>query len=81
MDVVSDKKGRISLGLRRANQRFIVIEESDDRIVLERAVLVPKRELWLYENESAKKSVENGLEQARQGKIKKNLLTYSPNHS
>jgi len=35
---------------------------------------IPERELWLYESPKAKKMVSKGLEQARKGEIRKNVI-------
>ena len=72
-DTQSDSKGRINLGATYAEQRFLIIEE-DDRIILEKAVVLPERELWLHKNPKAKRAVEKGLDEAKKGKTKKNAI-------
>jgi hypothetical protein len=72
-DLLSDSKGRINLGVEYAEQRFLVIIEND-RIILEKAVLVPERELWLHKNQEAHKSVEKGIAEARRGKLHKKAI-------
>lgn len=42
-----------------------------DRIILEPMAEIPAHELWLYKNPKAYESVQRGLEQSEQGKIKK----------
>jgi hypothetical protein len=66
----ADAKGRITLGERFANQTLIV-EEGEHEIVIRLARVVPAREAWLYENPEALRSVRNGLNQARAGKLTK----------
>ena len=61
---VADKKGRIALGSQFAEQTFIVREEAG-KILIEPAVVLPQREVWLYENEKALESVRRGLKQAQ----------------
>jgi len=78
-DILADDKGRINLGIGLAKQRFILIEESETRLVLEKATLIPERELWLHKNNSAKESVITGLEQARAGLLKKNAIDLDDN--
>lgn len=73
-DVTVDSKGRIPLGVCHAGERYIIIEDNEGRIILEKAVLLPERELWLHKNEKAKKSVLTGLKQARQKDLKSNII-------
>lgn len=72
-DIQSDSKGRINLGAAYAQQRFLVIEEGD-RIIIEKAVVIPERELWLHKNPEAKKAVERGITEAKKGRIRKNAV-------
>ena len=67
-DIHSDSKGRINLGSSYAEQRFLIIEE-EDRIILEKAVVIATRELWLHKNKKAKQAVEKGISEAKKGKI------------
>lgn len=73
-DVTADSKGRIPLGMRHAGERYIIIEDKEGRIILERAVLIPEREVWLHKNQEAKKSVLEGLKQAKQKRLKSNIV-------
>lgn len=75
-DVHSDSKGRVNLGSQFADQHFLIIIEND-RIILEKAVVIPERELWLHKNKEAKDSVLRGLDEAKQGKMKKNAIDLS----
>lgn len=74
-DVRSDAKGRINLGSCFAEQRFLVIIDGD-RIILEKAVLIPERELWLHRNPEAKKAVQQGIAEAKKGNIRKNTFNF-----
>lgn len=65
-----DAKGRLTLGAAFAN-RTVIVEERGDEIVLKLARIIPERETWLYENESALHSVRKGLKQAKSGKFAK----------
>ncbi|MBX3384134.1 MAG: hypothetical protein KF864_11565 [Phycisphaeraceae bacterium] len=65
-----DAKGRITLGASFAN-RTVIVEERGDEIVLKLARLIPEREAWLYENETALTSLRKGLKQAKAKKFAK----------
>ena len=65
----TDSRGRLALGQRFANQRFIVTEMSETEIKLEVACVVPAREAWLYKNRIALDSVRRGIEDARAGRF------------
>lgn len=73
-DVVADSKGRILLGARHAGERYIITEDKEGRVILEKAVLMPEREVWLHKNKEAKKSVLEGLKQAKQKRLKSNII-------
>ncbi|MGD2109579.1 MAG: hypothetical protein PVI86_09325 [Phycisphaerae bacterium] len=65
----TDDKGRLVLGRRFAN-RTVIVEETDPtelRIILAR--VVPEREAWLFENETAVDRVMEGLRQAAGGEF------------
>lgn len=78
-DIVADSKGRVSLGVRHAGERYIITQDGEGRFILERAVLVPEHEAWLHKSKKAKESVLRGLEQAKQGRLKKNAINLDPN--
>ena len=42
-----------------------------DKIILEPMAEIPARELWLYKNPQALKEVGEGLQQAKEGKVRK----------
>ena len=71
--VEADAKGRLNLGVGYAHQRFIV-EEEDGTVTLKKAVIIPESELWLFRNKKALQAVDKGLEQAREGKLRKNRV-------
>jgi len=71
--IQADSKGRIVLGAEYAGVLFLKMEK-DGVIALEKAAIIPERELWLHKNKEAKKSVLKGIEQAKQKKIKKNAV-------
>jgi hypothetical protein len=74
----ADAKGRIALGVKYAGVLFLELEKNGN-IVLEKAVIIPERELWLHKNKEAKKSVLKGLEQAKKGKLKLNAIDLNEN--
>ena len=45
------------------------VEKDDDGIVVKFYRVVPDREAWLWENETAKGMVDRGLHQAREGEL------------
>jgi hypothetical protein len=42
-----------------------------DKIILEPMAEIPARELWLYKNPQAMKEVQEGLQQSKEGKVRK----------
>jgi hypothetical protein len=63
-----DEKGRLTLGQEFAG-RTVQIEKDEDGIVVKFYRVVPEREAWLWENETAKGMVDRGLRQAREGEL------------
>ena len=63
-----DDKGRLTLGREFAG-RTVQMEKADGGIVLKFYRVVPEREAWLWENETAKGMVDRGLRQAREGEL------------
>ena len=63
-----DGKGRLTLGREFAG-RTVQVERDDDRVVIKFYRVVPDREAWLWENETAKGMVDRGIEQARRGEV------------
>lgn len=63
-----DDKGRLTLGRGFAG-RTVQVEKDDDGILIKFYRVVPDREAWLWENETAKGMVDRGLRQAREGEL------------
>jgi hypothetical protein len=63
-----DEKGRLTLGREYAG-RTVQLEKNDGGIVIRFYRVVPEREAWLWENETAKAMVDRGLKQARDGEL------------
>lgn len=78
-DVTADSKGRISLGISHAGERYIITQDSEGRFILEKAILIPQRETWLFKNKKAKESVFKGLEQAKKRYLKRNIIDLDTN--
>ena len=66
--VETDSKGQLTLGKAFANARFIVEQENRD-VTLRRVLVIPEREMWLYQNPVAWSNVEEGLSEARDRKL------------
>jgi len=62
-----DGSGRLTLGKDRAGEQYEVNESSDGTIVLTPVAMIPRRELWLWNNQEALASVKRGLEQSARG--------------
>ena len=78
-DVTADSKGRLPLGMRHAGERYIITKDAEDRFILEKAVLIPEREVWLHKSKEAKKSVLKGLKQAKQKRLKSKVIDLDEN--
>lgn len=68
-----DAKGRVSLAKFLDNDLptdFDVKVDYDGKIILTPLASIPARELWLYQNPKALKSLRDGIEQAGSGKVK-----------
>ena len=61
---MTDRKGRLKLGVAFAD-RTVIVEHRADEIIVHLARVIPERETWLYENPTALARVRRGLEQAR----------------
>jgi hypothetical protein len=67
-----DAKGRITLGrLTKGVSGYTVTETKDHKLILEPQVEIPAREKWLFENKTALKKVERGLQDAAEGRLSK----------
>ncbi len=63
-----DGKGRLTLGREFAG-RTVQVEREGDGVVIKFCRVVPDREAWLWENETAKGMVDHGLEQAKRDEL------------
>lgn len=63
----ADKKGRLQLGSKFANKTYIIEQVDETEVRLTEAAIIPKRELWLHQNQEAMASVMRGIEQAKAG--------------
>lgn len=63
-----DEKGRLTLGREFAG-RTVQVEKGEHAVVVKFYRVVPDREAWLWENETAKEMVDRGLQQARAGEL------------
>lgn len=63
-----DGKGRLTLGREFAG-RTVKVERNNDGITVTFVRMVPDREAWLWENETAKGTVDRGLAQAERGEL------------
>lgn len=67
--VQPDSKGRITLGkLAKGVDNFTVLEGESGDIILRPMVSIPAREMWLYQNKKALKSVLQGIKEIGEGK-------------
>jgi hypothetical protein len=64
-----DGKGRLTLGRKFAGRTVQVEKEDETAVVLKFCRMVPEREAWLWENDTAKGLVDRGLQQARDGEL------------
>jgi Ser/Thr protein kinase RdoA (MazF antagonist) len=63
-----DDKGRLTLGREFAG-RTVQVEKDDDGILIKFYRVVPDREAWLWENETARDLVERGIAAAASGAL------------
>ncbi|MHB8691956.1 MAG: hypothetical protein ACYDHH_11990 [Solirubrobacteraceae bacterium] len=63
-----DDKGRLALGRAFAG-RTVEVEKEGDVLIVKFRRVVPDREAWLWENETAEAMVARGLRQARDGEL------------
>ena len=62
---VVDSRGRLALGAKFAG-KTVIVQESDNQIVISPAVVIPEYAAWLWKNEAARQSLERGIQQAQQ---------------
>jgi hypothetical protein len=67
-----DERGRITLGeIAKSVSSYDVEIQPDGKIILTRYIEIPKNEIWLYKNKEALENVLTGIQQAKEGKVKK----------
>jgi len=65
-----DAKGRIMLGaLAKGVSGYVLTETKDHRLILDPRVEIPASEKWLFDNKTALKKVERGLQDAAKGRL------------
>jgi hypothetical protein len=64
-----DERGRLTLGPEAKFKTYKVMVNKAGQILLDPVVSIPERELWLWQNESARNSLRRGLEQAESGEL------------
>jgi hypothetical protein len=64
----ADNKGRILLGRSYAGSTLLAEHRDDGTIVLHPAITVPMAEAWLWKNKKALTMVQEGIEEAAQGR-------------
>ncbi len=67
---IIDSKGRLLLGNEFAGSTYLMEKNIDGIITLRPAITVPVKEAWLYQNKKAIESVQQGLNEAKSGKVK-----------
>lgn len=63
-----DNAGRLCLGKENAGKQFKMTTSKTGIIELIPVKVIPEHEAWLYENKEALNAVQEGLEQAKEGK-------------
>lgn len=64
-----DSLGRINLGRKFAHEQFSVVQDEFGTFILTPVAVIPKRELWLWQNQEAMSAVREGLEQSARGEV------------
>ncbi len=64
-----DSKGRLALGSAFAGQLVLIDDSDPEKIIIQRAKAIPRREAWLYESDQALSLVRDGVNQARGGQF------------
>lgn len=74
-----DSKHRVALGRTVPGQvtSFKVYRNSHGQFILDPMVSVPAHEAWLFKNERASKMVQQGLEDAKHGRLTKQKEDFS----
>ncbi len=68
---VVDSKGRLNLG-REYIGKTVIVRKISEGLQIEKAAVIPERELWLYQNPKALAAVLEGIEQAKNGEFAEN---------
>ena len=67
--VKADDRGRITLGTKAKSKTYKMMINKSGQILLDPVASIPKSELWLWENQLARVSLQRGLEQAASGEL------------
>jgi hypothetical protein len=65
----ADSRGRINLGKEFANKIFLFEKVGETEMKLELAAVIPDKELWLYRNPEAQKTVFEAIERVKAGEF------------
>lgn len=64
---LADDRGRLTLGSIAKKKNYRVMINELGQILLDPIVNIPEKEIWLWKNQSALKSLNQGLEEATKG--------------
>jgi len=80
-EVKPDSKNRLSLGKYLHDiptaTIYKVYLNSSGQIILDPQITIPASEAWIYQNKEVFKAIENGLKDAKAGKVKEAKEDYS----
>lgn len=67
-----DTRRRVNLSklLPKGNIHAVIAHKEGNKIILELMAEIPADESWLYENPKALKSIQKGIKEAKEGKLK-----------
>jgi len=65
-----DSKGRIFLGKLAEGVSSYTLTKDHGRIILEANIEIPAKEKWLWDNKTALKQVQKGIQESASGKVK-----------
>jgi len=67
-----DTRRRVNLSklLPKGNIHAVTAYKEGNKIILEPMIEIPAHESWLYENPKALKSIQKGIKEAKEGKLK-----------
>ncbi len=72
-----DSLGRLNLGKALANETYKVARSEDGTVVLTPVAVIPKRELWLWNNKEVLTAVKEGLGQSGRGEATIDLGSFA----